>query len=650
MAGDHITNLNVEQLDIAGSESALTNLESQIANVDSHLAAGEHAISLTINDAQAHDLVAHGDHFTLGNHDVILDGAHSTHLSTTLKDIEGLNISNVSVGAGGLTIDMGGSTFDNLMGSGLPSFTGGNVSLSLDSINELTGGMKHLSADIGALADHGINQISLEHLNTSSLEQLLAPHGAGLSDFESLANAVNVYDQSVGAHPTISLSITDAQAHSLATDHLSFMAGDHVTMHTQGSHLSSTLKELESLHVNAVDVSGGSINALGVEHISLNLGPIDLNAATAESLARSLPAFTLDSLETAKGAHSLDVTLDLNETQRNELSLLNPTISHDLLSALHAAGITSIEAPISLDQVTHPGDWMNLGLVGQLHSAGISYEQGIIGGGDSHKPLSLDNALADEISALHGAHRLNDAQALAASDAFYGLDVLHNFTSPDKFGDLLHALTSSGVSEFVVDSGNVQISDSLASALIDAGMLQALPSANLVLDASAQATKLESMGEDYYAHLSTSLKSIADLGIHTIEPGQASHLFIDLGLPAHDANAMADISQLLHSLDPANSATHLTNAGVDITLVLTSDEAMAIKHSESGQFSAADMQHLENLGITNIAVVDPTGVAKDAHLESIVPQDHAPLPPVNIIGAHDPLYDELHTHGGVPHK
>ena len=513
--------------------------------------------------------------------------------------------------------------------------------------------MKYLSDDVSALAHHGINQISFEHLNTSSLEQLLTTPGQdGLSEFENLASAVNVFDQSLGLYPTLSLSITDTQAHSLATDHLSFMAGDHVTMHTQGSHLSSSLKELESLHVNAVDVSGGAINGFGVEHINLSLGSVDLGATTAESLAHSLPAFTLDAFETAKGAHSLDVTLDITEAQRDELIALDPSISHDLLSALHAAGITSVEASISLEQaLNNPGDWMNMGLVGQLHSAGIAYEQGIIGSENGRPALNLDTALDDEISTLQSTGHLTNAQATVTHDAFHGLDVLHNYTSPDKFGDLLHALTSSGVSEFVVDSGNVQIGDALAAALVDAGMLQALPSANLVLDASAQATQIAKMGEDYYAaHLSTTLKSIADLGIHTIETGEANHLFIDLGLPGHDAQAMQDISQLLHSLDPANAATHLTNAGVDVSLVLTSEVAVAIK--EAGGFSATDIQHLEHLGISNIAVVDPAGVAAAAGVSTstIVPQDQTPLPEVNIIGVSDPLYDELHTPGGVPHK
>jgi len=218
---------------------------------------------------------------------------------------------------------------------------------------------------------------------------------------------------------------------------------------------------------------------------------------------------------------------------------------------------------------------------------------------------------------------------------------LLKYTTPDKFGDLLHALTASGVSDVVVDGGDVTVSDALASALVDAGMLQALPNANLVIDASAQVV-------DNYAHLATSLKSMAELGVNAVDTGSAHQLYIDLGLPVHDASAMTDISHLLSSLDPANHAVDIAHSQdgqpVNISLVISGDVASAI--AEAGGFTAADALHLENLGIKEIAVVETPGHAANATeaLLSAASQSHVDLPPVQLIGAPDPMHDELLNH------
>ncbi|MBT8595677.1 hypothetical protein G6672_09365, partial [Polynucleobacter paneuropaeus] len=87
------------------------NLDAAIHLADQghagHLS-GDH-LTLSITDAQAGVLASH--HFgSFGTGDVLVDGAHSTHLSTSLKDLESLNIAAVSVGADGLTVDLGGMT------------------------------------------------------------------------------------------------------------------------------------------------------------------------------------------------------------------------------------------------------------------------------------------------------------------------------------------------------------------------------------------------------------------------------------------------------------------------------------------------------------------------------------------------------------
>jgi hypothetical protein len=364
-----------------------------------------------------------------------------------------------------------------------------------------------------------------------------------------------------------------------------------------------------------------------------------------------MPSFDLAVGEAAKGATSLDVALDLTQQQAADLSvfdLAHPDISNDLMHALQTAGILEVDAIASLEQaVAMPHDWMNLGLAGQLHTTHLGFQEDVVGSVDPHAPVSLDSAFDQELSALLGNGSLNQNQETFAHHALNG--VLGHYTTPDNYGDLISALTASGVSDFVVESGNVQVSDALAAALVDAGMLQALPSANLVLDASAEVTK-------NYAHLATTLKSISDLGVHAIEAGAANQLYVDLGLPEHDASAMADISHLLNSLDPANHATNLAQDqnghAVGISLVISGDMASAIE--KSGGFTADDMRHLENLGINQIAVVDPSANVNTPNPTGLISSDavsqaHAPLPEVKLIGADNSMYDELH-HPVPPHK
>jgi hypothetical protein len=583
---------------------------------------------------------------------VILDGAHSTHLSTSLKDLESLNIAAVSVAGGGLTVDLGSADFNGLVG-GLPAFTGGPVTLALDSdahggitelnaIANLAGGSgAGLTADLDTLANHGISDISIEQLAAGDFSS-----DSALAALHNLDAAIHLADQAHAGHATgdhLTLSITDAQAGVLASHHFgSFDSSMDVSVHGHSTHLSTSLKDLEILNVGHVDIANGLIGTDSIEHVSIDLGSISLNSSEAiHNLENALPYFSLDASEAAKGAIGLDVTVDLTHQQLSDLAYASPSISSELLAALNDAGITGIGSVDSLEAaIAGPADWMNVGTIEQLHSHGFNYEQHLVGSSDHAAPISLDAALDKELASLVDDGTLNANAVTATDHALHGIDLL-NFTTPDKFGDLLHALTASGVSDFVVDSGDVVVSDALASALVDAGMLQALPDANLVLDVSAQVV-------ENYAHLATSLKAMAELGVNGIETGHADHLYIDLGLPVHDASAMSDISHLLSTLDPANHATDIAHnqdgKPVDISLVISGDVASAI--AEAGGFTAADALHLENLGIKQIAVVETPGHAANAAdaLFNAASSAHVELPPVQLIGAPDPMHDELLNH------
>ena len=140
--------------------------------------------------------------------------------------------------------------------------------------------MANLTSDISALASHGIDQISLDHPSTQNLESLLSTPGQdGYSQFDDFLTAVNTFDASAGAHASVTLSFNESAVHALVAQGYSFATGDHIGVDYTGAgtHLSSSLQDLSSLHVNQVNVSGGLLDKNGVDHISVDLGSIDLN-------------------------------------------------------------------------------------------------------------------------------------------------------------------------------------------------------------------------------------------------------------------------------------------------------------------------------------------------------------------------------------
>jgi hypothetical protein len=172
-------------------------------------------------------------------------------------------------------------------------------------------------------------------------------------------------------------------------------------------------------------------------------------------------------------------------------------------------------------------------------------------------------------------------------------------------------------------------------------MLQALPNANLIIDASANLKPFIDQIDGSYVHLFTSLSSIAELGVDQIQAGAANKVYIDLGLPTHDLHAMADISKLLSALDPANAAK-LVNAGegAGIGLVISGEWAHTI--AQGGGLSAADLNHLHNLGITEINIVDPTAdFSGTIDLIAQSSQEAPVVPEVKLIGIADPMFNEL---------
>ena len=419
-------------------------------------------------------------------------------------------------------------------------------------------------------------------------------------------------------------------------------------MDVSQTHLNTSLKDLEKLHVDAVGFATGSVIAHGND-INLNLFSTgDSVDNLSDVLNAKMPSFdpkadvTLDLDNTASSLTSTSGDL---HTLANDPSMVNTLVGHGVDHlAIHEA--------LSLND-----DWLHVADITAAYTANssLNFEIQVAGSSFNTPTLAIEyfqshDNLASEYDLSQ--HALSFDGALTHE----GYDL--SYDSSDKYGDLIKSLQESGIHDFVVESNNVEITDHLASALIDAGMLHALPAANLVLDASADHITIE--GENA-ARLATSLKSMADLGVDGVQTGTSNSLYIDLGLPANDPHAMTDISNLLAALDPMNAAKPIAfdadGKPVHISLILSDDTAADI--AKNGGFSATDLEHLSHIGVTNIDVLgdkdEPTtttptpvesGLVSATTAAAVAAHSPAiPMPEVKQIGVTDPLHGILDPNG-----
>ncbi|MBT8530958.1 hypothetical protein G6645_06755 [Polynucleobacter paneuropaeus] len=676
VSGNHGA-LNVANLDSlfdekGASTTLLNNLHTAATDLAAHnvglqLEVGHisslPADALHISAAQAQTLIADGLSFVAHDNIAMDVSTGTTHLSNSLKDLEKLHVDAVAIAAGtDLTIQLGDTDLHSAItgaagGAGelMPVFEGGgHVALEMNA-SDLTADLGHLTGgldDAAILQARGITEVNLDisgnhgALNVANLDSLFDEKGASTTLLNNLHTAAtdlaahNVGLQLEVGHNTVNAEpfvITAAQAQTLIADGLSFVSHDSIAMQVGTTHLSSSLKQLEKLHVDAVLLTDDA----ATHGLTIHAG---LGETVADLVANNLPDFI--------GGH---VNLDLDNA--NNINGLSELINDQtLVNALVGKHVDYLSIHEAID-LSAGNDWMHLDSVHKVvaESNNLMHINIDIAGTQAANTFShLDAALKASLVSLNTATDLSTAEHTSLQSALNGLDLLSGYTTPDKFGDLINALTASGVSDMVVDSGHVEISDSLASALVSAGMLQALPESNLVIDATSDVQPyVDNVG--HYAHLFTNLNSMADLGVDQIQAGVANKVYVDLGLPSHDATAMADISNLLSALDPANAAKDLAvnsnGNGVGIGLVISGDLAHNI--AQSGGLSVADLNHLHNLGITEIDVLAPTAdIAADpsvlAHASSAAPV----VPEVKLIGAADPMFNELDHHNIVlpPHK
>ncbi len=384
--------------------------------------------------------------------------------------------------------------------------------------------------------------------------------------------------------------------------------------------LSTSLKDLQKLNIDAVEFT----SELGIEMLSGNVG-LELGSGFALSDIEAKPDLF---------KAGLNVTL---QTRLGDEALPNASNAQDLISVLTSTGIDNLGLRETLSASVDWFDFDKTRALSALSADGkqIGFEVGVVGSSGTAPIANFDASLKKALS----------------DDFTTGIDFFNGVTTTTSYGQLIEALMQSGVTDFVVESGNVAITDSLASAMVESGMLQALPAANLIIDATA---KTMLIAGKTISHLFTDFKSLAGLDVDGIKVANGvSKLYIDLGLPTNDSSAIAEIKSLLASLDPANDAkligaapntpidynfaTRENGSKVDVSLVISSDLAKTLFES----LGSADIDHLSHLGIKEFAVLDNTVAG---NFSAVVPQGVAnmpDMPKVQVIGQKTDLFNEL---------
>jgi hypothetical protein len=370
----------------------------------------------------------------------------------------------------------------------------------------------------------------------------------------------------------------------------------------QGTHLKTSLQDLQKLGVTNVSVSGQS-------------GTVDLGAQGLNLLdGKNLPTFgdtNNDGILSTQEDAALSITLDLG------VNALLPA-QDAIYDFLASKGIDTIKVHDALN--TDGTNWVDLSSLNTIHQDNIPNDPG----------------LTFEIVASGSSGQ--DAAVSLDTNLITSVDLLKGYTTQASYGELIKALSDTGVLDVLVDQGNVKVGDTLAKALIDAGMLHALPNANLSL------VYQPTSANDPYAYLDTSLKDMAALGVNSVDYSAVNQnkVYVDLGLPINDVNALNDVKALLGTLESQNTTSGVFNhtLGAPATALVV-NHTFADLISTNGTINAAVIDGLVSLGITEIDILF------DANLGNTPPLTQSGTIPgstvtVNYIGSEDPLYDYLH--------
>jgi hypothetical protein len=475
------------------------------------------------------------------------------------------------------------------------------------------------------------------------------------------------------------LSATQAQA--MVVDGLHFASADSITVNADGTHLSTSLKELQKLGVDAVSVAAGCDTQVGLDlgsfssfdassfsglpvfgsglDVTLGVNSLDqLHGVTNAAVMAAFNSANIDNIQlnvadqaafdsvwsspantsafandlVALNNAGLDVTtLDVGGSFINAQIHLTELQAATLNTAgLHFANNDFVAMDVTAAQGTHlntsMADLKKLGvdslnitdgenitdlgvLANSLTSHGITH-LGLSSSDLANVTVTAGSTLAQKVgnfdwadSGIDFSLNVDSNVAGLISMLENGVDVFSGQTMANtaKWGDLIQVLQDSGLGGINLQStatttaasANVVVSDELTGALYDAGMLHALPDANITLDVGTNKV------------LQTSLKAMLDIGVDSV---QTTHkVYVGLGL---DQATAKDMQGLFASF------THDTTVPTG-GLFGGKEAGLVVDQATFNTMGASDVhtlvQQLSKLGITEIDVLSSANVVTHAY-------------------------------------
>ncbi len=585
----------------------LNNPNSSLsANLATALASGI-AVSIdmgsaaTLSDAQAAVLIRNGLSFAATDAITLEVDQQGALLSTTLKELQKLGVDAISP-VGGVTaisvnFDSASNPSSTFSTTALPVFADGlNVTLNIDSSQAAqitSGGYAAALSSTAHIDQLHINLIDAQAASTvgagyaDELSALLGTSGLNTLSAASLNPVIDIGGSSINA----ALGITESQASTLIADGLHFASADSITLQADAgsTHLSTSLKDLQKLGVDAVAVSG-------TQHISVDLGGLTAAEVTAGSPIAHF----------ASAAGTLDVTLNVQDATQFDQAT-------QMASSLATAGIGNVEINVAADANGYYG-----AALGALN-ANNDFRDDIATLVNSGFNVGLDfggkdvvaNVVFDELSTINLA---NEGLHLAANDhiglAIHAADpagthLANSLKDLQKLG--VDTVTVSGTDHVVVDSGGLTAADighgvALTQFESDLNVTLSVADLNEFHATSAIATQLSE------AHIDN---------IEIVVPGTTPQEF------------SANFNTILEAPQFSNDLTTFTNAhlnvgfdfgGADNAVNVTFDALSAAifaadglhfaandivdlqVHAAQGTHLSASLQDLQKLGVDNVLV------------------------------------------------
>lgn len=663
------------------SLSAVRNDGLSVTTIDIGSIAAVH-----LTDSQASALLQDGLHFAANDMIEVQAAAGSTHLSTSLKDLQKLGVDMVTVtgaAAGAdLHVALGEGAAINFTNGLLPSFGADsalNVTLDVTNASQLAE-VATLASDINKLGQAGIDQIDMAS-NAANISQAQAQALVNAdvkfvdSDSVTMNIALDTDDLSLDATKAASLQnagidhfnvdapaiIDETFAHLMLDHHLDFASANDITLNVIGTHMGTSLADLQKLGVDhvAMNISNDAdlnfalnhtttLQGEGVDLIDITTDAASINLAAANALANANIAFsaedditlginadpTVGSTEfVAAMTHAQDLKKmgvdhidflsnagwlnDVGATKLIDAGIdfaaeddISLRLTNSSYVAQHAVELSKLGVDhVEINTVTTDFDQINT-VAQTLHDAGLATFDMDIFGSTLQSLTDLQTLDSIQNNGIDFNVHIAMGSDVAGFNQINGLafSSLH----PDvntTFGQLIGALQEAGIHDYIVDGFNdgnsfLAVPDTLAAALQEAGMLYALPDANFKLDATHNATFNTS-----HQALNTSLSAMSEMGIDEIVSADTvNKLFVELG-------NNTDVASIIAGFETGSVAP--TQDGLfgakDAGLVI--DQATFDHFSQFTPTAMSDLlSKLSSLGFTEIDVLKGAADSEAYHI------------------------------------